>query len=206
MTVFNLQQEKYTFADMLTNACLVGGERNGESSKRQSGYPGDWSHGEWAPVHHLLRALHRGRTLCRVSIFLFLRTNVQWVQKYSVTATPAFSLVQAVTLGCAHSFCHYCIGQWRKRRDECPICRQLIQCHTRCLAFDNFIDSMVENLSSDMKARRRKLIAERKAERCVCRPVMLALTLSCLLLDLWDASHTCVCVCYWLTVTLRKHF
>lgn len=71
--------------------------------------------------------------------------------------------IEAVTLGCAHSFCHYCIGQWRKRRDECPICRQPIQSQTRCLALDNCIDSMVENLSADMKARRRKLITERKA-------------------------------------------
>lgn len=81
---------------------------------------------------------------------------------------------QAVTLGCAHSFCHYCIGQWRKRRDECPICRQPIQSQTRCLALDNCIDSMVENLSADVKARRRKLTTERKGERCVCRLVTLA--------------------------------
>lgn len=74
---------------------------------------------------------------------------------------------QAVILNCAHSFCCYCIKQWRKKKDECPICRQAILSQTRCLALDNCINSMVDNLSLDMKARRQTLIAERKGERCV---------------------------------------
>ncbi|XP_023120123.1 E3 ubiquitin-protein ligase rnf8 isoform X2 [Amphiprion ocellaris] len=72
--------------------------------------------------------------------------------------------IEAVILNCAHSFCCYCIKLWRKKKDECPICRQVIQSETRCLALDNCIDSMVENLSLDMKARRQALISERKAD------------------------------------------
>ncbi|XP_058470405.1 E3 ubiquitin-protein ligase rnf8 isoform X2 [Solea solea] len=71
--------------------------------------------------------------------------------------------IEAVILGCAHSFCSHCIQQWRKKKDECPICRRAIQSQTRCLALDNCIDSMVENLSLDMKARRQTLITQRKA-------------------------------------------
>ncbi|XP_019953333.2 E3 ubiquitin-protein ligase rnf8 isoform X1 [Paralichthys olivaceus] len=71
--------------------------------------------------------------------------------------------IEAVILSCAHSFCCHCIKQWRKKKDECPICRQAIQSQTRCLALDNCIDGMVENLSLDMKARRQTLITERKA-------------------------------------------
>lgn len=71
--------------------------------------------------------------------------------------------IEAVILNCAHSFCCHCIQQWRKKKDECPICRQAIQSQTRCLALDNCINSMVENLSLDMKARRQTLITERKA-------------------------------------------
>lgn len=100
---------------------------------------------------------------------------------------------QAVTLGCAHSFCLYCIEQWRERRDECPICRQPIQSQTRCLALDNCIDSMVENLSADMKARRRKLITERKGERCVCRLVTLACLSSLLLFVVRGCCHNFGC-------------
>ncbi|XP_008311237.1 E3 ubiquitin-protein ligase rnf8 isoform X4 [Cynoglossus semilaevis] len=72
--------------------------------------------------------------------------------------------IEAVILNCAHSFCSYCINQWRKKKNECPICRQAIQSQTRCLALDNCIDSMVENLSLDMKARRKTLITQRKGE------------------------------------------
>ncbi|XP_059213081.1 E3 ubiquitin-protein ligase rnf8 isoform X2 [Centropristis striata] len=71
--------------------------------------------------------------------------------------------IEAVILNCAHSFCSFCIQQWRKKKDECPICRQAILSQTRCLALDNCIDSMVENLSLDMKSRRQTLITERKA-------------------------------------------
>ncbi|XP_028253354.1 E3 ubiquitin-protein ligase rnf8 isoform X2 [Parambassis ranga] len=72
--------------------------------------------------------------------------------------------IEAVILNCAHSFCCHCIKQWRKKKDECPICRQAIQSQTRCLALDNCIDRMVENLSLEMKERRETLITERKAD------------------------------------------
>lgn len=71
--------------------------------------------------------------------------------------------IEAVILNCAHSFCCYCIKQWRKKKNECPVCRRPIQSQTRCLALDNCINSMVENLSLDMKTRRQTLITERKA-------------------------------------------
>ncbi|XP_037101437.1 E3 ubiquitin-protein ligase rnf8 isoform X2 [Syngnathus acus] len=76
-------------------------------------------------------------------------------------------LIEAVTLNCAHSFCCYCIKQWRKKKEECPICRQAIKSQTHCLALNNFIDSMVENLSLDMKIRRQTLVSERKGELCI---------------------------------------
>ncbi|XP_033873025.3 E3 ubiquitin-protein ligase rnf8-like isoform X1 [Acipenser ruthenus] len=74
---------------------------------------------------------------------------------------------EAVTLNCAHSFCSHCINQWRKRKDECPICRQGIFAQTRSLVLDNCIDRMVENLSSEMKERRESLMRERKGESSV---------------------------------------
>ncbi|XP_075060538.1 E3 ubiquitin-protein ligase RNF8 isoform X2 [Mixophyes fleayi] len=73
--------------------------------------------------------------------------------------------IEAVTLNCAHSFCSYCIQSWRKRKDECPICRQEIKSQTRSLVLDNCINRMVDKLSPDMKDRRTALILERKGER-----------------------------------------
>lgn len=73
--------------------------------------------------------------------------------------------IEAVILNCAHSFCYHCIQEWRKKKDECPICRQAIQSQSRCLALDNCIDGLVEKLSLEMKTRRQQLINERKGER-----------------------------------------
>ncbi|KAM8947300.1 E3 ubiquitin-protein ligase RNF8 [Pelodytes ibericus] len=70
--------------------------------------------------------------------------------------------IKAVTLNCAHSFCSFCIKEWRKRKDECPICRQDIRSQTRSLVLDNCIDRMVDKLSPEMKDRRVALILERK--------------------------------------------
>ncbi|KAM9435491.1 E3 ubiquitin-protein ligase rnf8 isoform 2-T2 [Clarias gariepinus] len=77
--------------------------------------------------------------------------------------------IEAVTLSCAHSFCQHCIADWRRRKDECPICRQPIVSQARSLVLDNCIDRMVENLSTVMRERRTALISQRKGERSAQR-------------------------------------
>ncbi|XP_076773192.1 E3 ubiquitin-protein ligase RNF8 isoform X2 [Arvicanthis niloticus] len=73
--------------------------------------------------------------------------------------------IEAVTLNCAHSFCSFCINEWMKRKVECPICRKDIESRTNSLVLDNCISKMVDNLSSDVKERRRALVRERRAKR-----------------------------------------
>ncbi|KAH0622606.1 hypothetical protein JD844_025039 [Phrynosoma platyrhinos] len=75
--------------------------------------------------------------------------------------------IEAVTLNCAHSFCSYCINEWMKRRQECPICRGNIISKTRSLVLDNCIDRMVENLDDETKQHRLFLIQERKGQQAV---------------------------------------
>ncbi|XP_071995873.1 E3 ubiquitin-protein ligase RNF8 isoform X3 [Engystomops pustulosus] len=70
--------------------------------------------------------------------------------------------IEAVTLNCAHSFCSFCIQSWRKRKEECPMCRQAITTQTRSLVLDNCIDRMVTKLSPEMRDRRLALILHRK--------------------------------------------
>ncbi|CAL8314349.1 unnamed protein product [Lota lota] len=79
--------------------------------------------------------------------------------------------IQAYVLNCAHIFCLYCIGEWRKRKDECPICRQTIRSQTRCLPLDNFIDGMVQNLSADTRTRRQVIVDERKGAKAMAPEV-----------------------------------
>ncbi|KAM6185104.1 E3 ubiquitin-protein ligase RNF8 [Rhynchocyon petersi] len=70
--------------------------------------------------------------------------------------------IEAVTLNCAHSFCSYCISEWMKRKNECPICRKHITSKTHSLVLDNCISKMVDNLSSEVRDRRIVLLKERK--------------------------------------------
>ncbi|XP_028903551.1 E3 ubiquitin-protein ligase RNF8 [Ornithorhynchus anatinus] len=70
--------------------------------------------------------------------------------------------IEAVTLNCAHSFCSFCISEWMKRKEECPICRQLIQSKSRSLVLDNTIGRMVESLSAEVKERWAAHVKERR--------------------------------------------
>ncbi|XP_048842138.1 E3 ubiquitin-protein ligase rnf8 isoform X1 [Brienomyrus brachyistius] len=71
--------------------------------------------------------------------------------------------IEAVTLNCAHSFCLHCISEWRKRRNECPICRQAIVSQTRSLVLDNCIDRMLEKLGTEVRQHRQALLRQREA-------------------------------------------
>lgn len=58
-----------------------------------------------------------------------------------------------------------CIGSWlskKKDKKDCPICRAPFTQQSRSLVLDNFIDRMVENLSEDLKRRRKEIVDERK--------------------------------------------
>lgn len=70
---------------------------------------------------------------------------------------------QATTLNCTHTFCHYCIVQWMKKKNTCPICRKCIRSQNKSIVVDNFIDKMVENLSMELKNRRQEIVEERQS-------------------------------------------
>ena len=70
--------------------------------------------------------------------------------------------VKATTLNCMHTFCHHCIHLWIKKKKECPVCRALISSMNISIAIDNFIESILENLSTQLKERRTRIIKERQ--------------------------------------------
>ena len=51
-----------------------------------------------------------------------------------------------------------------KVKKECPICRTPIASQMRSIALDNYIDTMVEHLSDELKERRKQLVADRKGD------------------------------------------
>lgn len=73
--------------------------------------------------------------------------------------------VKAVTLNCAHTFCHHCIKLWNKKRKDCPVCRKPVISMIRSLVLDNFIESMIENLPIELKNKRKEIIQEREGKR-----------------------------------------
>lgn len=70
--------------------------------------------------------------------------------------------VKATTLNCMHTFCHHCIHLWIKKKNECPVCRAPISSMNISIAIDNFIESILENLSTQLKERRTRIIKERQ--------------------------------------------
>ncbi|KAF5284647.1 hypothetical protein FQR65_LT13478 [Abscondita terminalis] len=71
--------------------------------------------------------------------------------------------IKAVTLSCSHTFCKYCITQWRKNQTICPICRAVIKMQFSTLVLDNFINKIVENSDDELKNHRLTIIKERES-------------------------------------------
>ncbi|XP_075974752.1 uncharacterized protein LOC142975650 isoform X2 [Anticarsia gemmatalis] len=80
--------------------------------------------------------------------------------------------ITATTLNCSHTFCKYCITMWKKKKKDCPICRAPISSECKSLVLDTFIEKMVQNLSDEMKAKRKDILKTRQDEVTAhCSPV-----------------------------------
>ena len=71
--------------------------------------------------------------------------------------------INSTTLPCAHSFCEYCLQTWLLKKNNCPICRQIITGKpVRSLVLDNAIAKMVESMDEETKTRRQTVSQERQ--------------------------------------------
>ncbi|KAL3271559.1 hypothetical protein HHI36_022034 [Cryptolaemus montrouzieri] len=69
--------------------------------------------------------------------------------------------IKAVTLNCCHTFCKYCIDQWKKQQCFCPICRQKITSMAPTLVLDNYIEKIVCQMDDETKERRKRINVDR---------------------------------------------
>merc|ERR1719228_2737709 len=70
--------------------------------------------------------------------------------------------VTATILNCGHTFCLYCITEWRNKKGKaCPMCRSKIKTMAPCTALDQFIVDMFGLQDQEGVERRRQFITER---------------------------------------------
>ncbi|XP_015910297.1 E3 ubiquitin-protein ligase rnf8 [Parasteatoda tepidariorum] len=70
--------------------------------------------------------------------------------------------IKPITLGCSHTFCQHCIFEWKKKKKQCPMCRERIETETTCLFLDNFINKAVEKLDPPSLEKRLELLKKRE--------------------------------------------
>lgn len=68
----------------------------------------------------------------------------------------------AATVKCMHRFCSNCINQWKRKKNECPVCHSTITTSNRASAVANFIDQMVESLKDDLSNQWRDFSSNQK--------------------------------------------
>ncbi|XP_042912083.1 uncharacterized protein [Parasteatoda tepidariorum] len=74
-------------------------------------------------------------------------------------------LIKPITLGCSHTFCKFCISEWKEQKGECPMCRASIKTEIPCLFLDNFISKAVEQIDPASVVKRLEIIKCREEEQ-----------------------------------------
>ncbi|XP_015591582.1 E3 ubiquitin-protein ligase rnf8 [Cephus cinctus] len=64
--------------------------------------------------------------------------------------------VRAMTLNCMHTFCQRCIEAWKKKSNECPVCRTPVTSMIRSLVLDNFIDKMTNSVLTPYETQKKQ--------------------------------------------------
>jgi len=70
--------------------------------------------------------------------------------------------VEAVSVNCGHTFCHYCITQWKKKKANCPVCRADIKQMASCKVLDEYTDKLYDQFVPEGGKQQRKLLKEER--------------------------------------------
>jgi len=75
--------------------------------------------------------------------------------------------VEAVSINCGHTFCNFCIGQWKKKKNNCPVCRTDITQQTDVKVLDDYVDKVYDQFVSEAGRQQRNSLKEdrKKAKR-----------------------------------------
>ncbi|OXA60083.1 uncharacterized protein LOC110844542 isoform X2 [Folsomia candida] len=70
--------------------------------------------------------------------------------------------LEPAVIDCGHTFCSYCINEWKKEKKECPICRKPIIICTKHVEMQNFVTKIHTMMSQDIQDKRNELVSERE--------------------------------------------
>ena len=84
-----------------------------------------------AIVHCVLWTHFRGGWVVDfIVVFLLFVRELAETQLQCAVCSELF--VEAVSVNCGHTFCEHCIGEWRKKKNNCPVCRTDIRVAAPC--------------------------------------------------------------------------
>jgi len=72
--------------------------------------------------------------------------------------------VDAVSINCGHTFCDYCIREWKKKKNNCPVCRTNISAINPCKVLDEYSDKVYEQFVSEGGKKARASLKEERAK------------------------------------------
>nr|CAH0112012.1 unnamed protein product [Daphnia galeata] len=100
-----------------------------------------------------------------IGVELRLRQMKELEDLATVRGNVDVTEIQATSLNCMHTFCRYCISQWKNseriRQIEagCPVCREPATSEKRNYFADNLIDIMVDCYPEEERNSRKQLVA-----------------------------------------------
>lgn len=108
---------------------------------------------------------HENGCIDTVDVVSSMRDVVSFMREEFTCVICQELFISAHTLPCSHSFCEYCIKEWIRKKNVCPVCRK----HNKSgavysLALDNAVATVASRLSAAEKREREYMKEEYKAK------------------------------------------
>merc|ERR1712183_1185440 len=71
--------------------------------------------------------------------------------------------VEATAINCGHTFCNYCIGEWKKKKANCPVCMTDIKQMVQCKVLDEYTDKLYDQFVGEGGKLQRKTLQEERS-------------------------------------------
>lgn len=101
----------------------------------------------------------------------FNKNGMKYAEDHLLCSICTELFIKAVTLNCSHTFCKYCIYQWKEKKSQCPICRVKIKIMLPIMVLDNYIESLLQDATAETISHRITLLEEREGKEIPNRTI-----------------------------------